>query len=131
MGTLSPTASRSTSSTRPRDSPPSNPSTSWPMQMRVTLVRARPFFAASRSNLANYPPVYPDRTDRVESILLGLGLYPIPANASIEGTYLGCSVNDCNGDRHVIVVDNSTCLLYELYYSVPPSTPSGTWEANE
>ncbi len=42
------------------------------------------------------------------------GHYPIPANASIEGAYQGCPPATCPGDRHVIVLDNATCLLYEV-----------------
>lgn len=37
------------------------------------------------------------------------GPYPIPANAPIEGGTAS------TGDRHVIVVDASTCKLYEMY----------------
>ena len=40
---------------------------------------------------------YGDESDR--------GPYPIPADVAIEG----------GGDRHAIVVDRSTCTLYELY----------------
>jgi len=54
------------------------------------------------------------------------GPYPIPANAPIEG---GPS---STGDRHVLVLRQGSCILYELYYSwpegqngcvVPGSTP--------
>jgi len=41
------------------------------------------------------------------------GLYPIPANVAIEGGRAS------NGDRHAIVVDRSTCRLYELYALYP------------
>ncbi|MGZ5105160.1 MAG: hypothetical protein ACXWHB_11910 [Usitatibacter sp.] len=41
------------------------------------------------------------------------GPFPIPPNAPIEGG----SASD--GDRHVIVVDTSACMLYELYYAFP------------
>ena len=37
------------------------------------------------------------------------GPYPIPLNAPIEG----------GGDRHVIVVQQETCRLYELYHAKP------------
>jgi hypothetical protein len=40
---------------------------------------------------------YADESDR--------GPYPIPANVKIEG----------GGDRHAVIVDASTCTLYELY----------------
>jgi hypothetical protein len=38
------------------------------------------------------------------------GPYPIPSNVPIEGY-----PNPGNGDRHAIIVDRSTCKLYELY----------------
>jgi hypothetical protein len=50
------------------------------------------------------------------------GPMPVPSNAPIEG-----DPNPGNGDRHVIVLDNSTCFLYELYSSYPQ--PDGTWNA--
>jgi hypothetical protein len=42
-----------------------------------------------------------------------LGNYLIPADAPVEG---GASAG---GDRHVIVVDPRTCMLYELYAAYP------------
>jgi hypothetical protein len=39
------------------------------------------------------------------------GLAPIPPNAPIEGGA------DSDGDRHVIVLDKTNCVLYEMYYS--------------
>jgi len=47
--------------------------------------------------------------------------YPIPANPSIEGG------PNSTGDRHVLIVDNSTCKLYELYDAHP--TGGNTWHA--
>lgn len=44
---------------------------------------------------------YADESDDV--------LYPIPTNAKIEGGPQG------DGDRHILLVDTSTCLLYELF----------------
>ena len=41
------------------------------------------------------------------------GPYTIPPDAPIEG---GAS---SDGDRHVLVVDRDTCMLYELYYAFP------------
>lgn len=37
------------------------------------------------------------------------GPYPIPTDAPIEGPPNG------NGDRHILVVDRDTCVLYEVY----------------
>jgi hypothetical protein len=48
------------------------------------------------------------------------GPMPVPGNASIEG-----DPNPGNGDRHVLVLDNSNCFLYELYSSFPNG--DGTW----
>jgi len=50
------------------------------------------------------------------------GPMPVPANAQIEGY-----PNPGSGDRHVLVLDNSTCFLYELYNSYPNS--DGSWNA--
>jgi len=50
------------------------------------------------------------------------GPMPIPANAQIEGF-----PNPGNGDRHVLVIDNSNCFLYELYSASGNS--DGSWNA--
>lgn len=50
------------------------------------------------------------------------GPMPVPANAPIEGY-----PNPGNGDRHVLVIDNSNCFLYELYSSYPNN--DGSWNA--
>src|SRR5260370_13604765 len=49
------------------------------------------------------------------------GPMPIPVTALIEG-YPAPG----NGDRHVLVLDNSNCWLYELYSSFPNAT---SWNA--
>ena len=41
------------------------------------------------------------------------GLYPIPDDAPIEGGIRGA------GDRHILIVQEETCLLYELYDAAP------------
>jgi hypothetical protein len=51
------------------------------------------------------------------------GPMPVPANAAIEGF-----PNPGTGDRHVLVLDNSNCFLYELYNS--SSNTDGTWNAD-
>jgi hypothetical protein len=48
------------------------------------------------------------------------GPMPIPANANIEGY-----PNPGNGDRHVLVLDNNNCWLYELYGS--SVNTDGSW----
>ena len=49
------------------------------------------------------------------------GPMPIPLAAPIEGY-----PNPGTGDRHVLVLDNSNCLLYELYSSYPQTA---SWDA--
>ena len=67
---------------------------------------------------------YPDESD-------GPFFYPFPQNASVEGAYLNCPDSICGGDRHVLVVDNSTCTLYESWRSFPPGvTKDGTWHVD-
>ena len=56
---------------------------------------------------------YDDESDHVP--------YPIPANPAIEGG------PDSTGDRHVLIVDSSTCTLYELFDAQPNG--DGTWHA--
>ena len=51
------------------------------------------------------------------------GPMPVPASAPIEGY-----PNPGSGDRHVLVLDNSSCWLYELYSSYPQS--DGSWNAD-
>jgi hypothetical protein len=50
------------------------------------------------------------------------GPFPIPNNAPIEGG------PDASGDRHVLVVDNSACMVYELFRAYPH--PDGSWSAS-
>ncbi len=50
------------------------------------------------------------------------GPMPIPQAAPIEGY-----PNPGSGDRHVLVLDNSNCFLYELYSSYPNN--DGSWNA--
>lgn len=50
------------------------------------------------------------------------GPYPIPTDAPIEGGSCG------SGDRHVIVVQEGACLLYEMYNAT--MLPGGTWQAS-
>jgi hypothetical protein len=49
------------------------------------------------------------------------GPYPIPPDAPIEGGI------DGDGDRHVLVVEEDNCMLYELYYAFPQQ--GGHWVA--
>jgi hypothetical protein len=49
------------------------------------------------------------------------GPYPIPSNAPIEGG------SGSTGDRHVLVIDQTNCVLYELYAAYPQQ--DGSWTA--
>jgi len=49
------------------------------------------------------------------------GPYPIPANPPIEGGA------QSDGDRHILIVDKGTCMLYELYDA--HRTTSSAWTA--
>ena len=48
------------------------------------------------------------------------GPMPVPANAPVEGG------SSSSGDRHVLVLDNQNCFLYELYNSFA-GIPDGSW----
>ena len=62
--------------------------------------------------------------------------YPFPFNVAVEGSYLNCPDSICSGDRHVLVIDNSTCMLYETWRSFPPGVAAqggavyNTWAAD-
>jgi hypothetical protein len=56
---------------------------------------------------------YADESDK--------GPYPIPRNVQIEGG------RSSDGDRHALIVDKSTCKLYELYALYPKA--GGGWKA--
>jgi hypothetical protein len=50
------------------------------------------------------------------------GPMPVPATAPVEGG------SSSTGDRHVLVLNNANCFLYELYNASPNS--DGTWNAD-
>lgn len=50
-----------------------------------------------------------------------LGPYPIPAQPLIEGGPSG------RGDRHILILEQEICRLYELFHAFPE--PDGTWRA--
>ncbi len=56
---------------------------------------------------------YPDDSDP--------GPYPIPPNPPIEGG------PDADGDRHILIVQEGTCRLYEVYDATPRE--DGGWDA--
>ncbi len=51
------------------------------------------------------------------------GPYPIPANPLIEGGPNG------DGDRHVLLVNEQECQLYELFDAQPPGPGKAQWSA--
>jgi hypothetical protein len=55
------------------------------------------------------------------------GPYPIPPNAPIEGCPDASHSCTVNGDRHVLVLEQDTCTLYELFNAWPQ--PDGSWQA--
>ncbi len=57
---------------------------------------------------------YPDESDP--------GPMPVPSDAPIEGG------SSSNGDRHVLVLNNANCFLYELYNASANS--DGSWNAD-
>jgi hypothetical protein len=57
---------------------------------------------------------YPDESDFGVNTSSPGGM-PISPDAPIEGT------NTSTGDRHVLTLDTSTCMLYELYYALLPA----------
>jgi hypothetical protein len=50
------------------------------------------------------------------------GPYPVPTAAPIEGG------TQSDGDRHVLVLEQGSCMLYELYRAFPQA--DGSWEAD-
>ena len=68
---------------------------------------------------AGQPPVAIEFTDYGDES--DPGPYPIPPNAPIEGG------PDARGDRHVLVLQQGTCRLYELYRAFPGE--DNGWEA--
>lgn len=54
------------------------------------------------------------------------GPFPVPPNAPIEGQ----PDPDPGWDRHVLVVRQGECRLYELYHSFPDGAPGFGWHAS-
>lgn len=76
-----------------------------PADQAMVAIRFAPF--------GDETEAYPDESDA--------GPFPVPADAPIEGGL------DATGDRHVIVVQERSCTLYELYKAAP--NPDGSWNA--
>ncbi|HEX3609338.1 MAG TPA: hypothetical protein VHU14_06695 [Solirubrobacterales bacterium] len=52
------------------------------------------------------------------------GPFPVPGNAPVEGG------KGSDGDRHVLVIDRSSCTLYELYRAFPMHSGGTHWNAD-
>ena len=59
---------------------------------------------------------YADESDK--------GPYPIPDSVKIEGG------PKSDGDRHILLLDNDGCKLYELYNAWPPNSPQNGYKRN-
>jgi hypothetical protein len=70
--------------------------------------------SGSQNNVAINFTAYGDESDP--------GPMPVPANAPIEGG------SNSTGDRHVLVLDNANCFLYEMGRAFPNS--DGSWDAD-
>jgi hypothetical protein len=96
-----------------------------------TTVPLHPDFGAGeyQGSYMGIPYSVVDASQSPENILFNAygdesdpGPMPIPANANIEGY-----PNPGTGDRHVLILDNSNCWLYELYGS--SVNTDGSWNA--
>ena len=52
---------------------------------------------------------------------------PFPDNTRVQNAYENCPDSICPGDRHSIVLDNSTCTLYETFRTFSPNITGGNW----
>ena len=81
-----------------------------------------PYTVVASSSQAKIPVAFTAYGDESDP-----GPMPIPANAPVEGTTTPGD-NTTVGDRHVLVLDRDTCLLYELYNAHVQA--SGSWTAD-
>jgi hypothetical protein len=81
-----------------------------------------PYVVVASSTQAKVPVTFNPWGDESDP-----GPMPIPANAPVEGTTTPGD-NTTVGDRHVLVVDRDTCLLYELGNGHRQA--DGSWNAN-
>jgi hypothetical protein len=75
-------------------------------------------FVVVPGSQATVPIVFTDYGDESDP-----GPYPVPPDAPIEGGA------DGTGDRHVLVVDDDNCVLYEMFYAWPQNG-GASWEAS-
>jgi hypothetical protein len=71
---------------------------------------------AGQAELPVHYTAYRDESDR--------GPFPIPLSAPVEGGPRS------DGDRHVLAVDGSRCMLYELYRAFPRRSTRPHWNAD-
>jgi len=71
---------------------------------------------AGQPELPIHYTAYGDESDR--------GPFPIPAGAPVEGG------QHSDGDRHVLVIDRSSCTLFELYRAFVPRGGAPHWNAD-
>jgi len=76
-----------------------------------------PYTVVASSSQAKVPVAFTAYGDESDP-----GPMPIPANALVEGG------NASSGDRHVLVLDRDTCVLYELYNAHLKT--DGSWTAD-
>lgn len=79
----------------------------------VVVPRDQPDVDINFEGFGNEPVAIPDESDA--------GPYPIPADAPIEGGLTS------DGDRHVLVIQEQSCTLFELYKATP--NKDGSWDA--
>jgi hypothetical protein len=70
--------------------------------------------------------LYPDESDPPG----GQGAFPIPPNAAIEGSVVGCSPSVCGGDRHLILFDAANCTVAEFWQAAPVNPAGSSWTAS-
>ncbi len=106
--------------TRPRRSPTSTPTAATCLHPDFGSPRAYGFpyavVGAGQRKLPVHYTAYGDESDP--------GPFPVPAAAPVEGG------KSSDGDRHVLVVDRSSCTLYELYRAFPKRGGGAHWNAD-
>lgn len=85
-----------------------------PMGIPFVVVPAdQPFVAIHFEGYGDESDAFPDESDA--------GPFPVPPDAPIEGG------TEATGDRHVLVVQEGRCILFELYKAA--LNPDGSWNA--
>jgi hypothetical protein len=79
----------------------------------IVVPEGKPNVEIQFKGFGDEPDAFPDESDA--------GAFPIPGDAPIEGG------SESQGDRHVIVIQEGTCALFELYKAAP--LVGGDWDA--